>query len=52
MIREGMKRGIERRGQMKPYRLTRPVNLQLTLHPKQSWRYRHETSDMPRAEEV
>jgi D-amino peptidase len=31
MIREGMKRGIERRGQMKPYRLTHPVKLQLTF---------------------
>jgi D-amino peptidase len=31
MIREGVKRGIERRGQMKPYRLTHPVKLQLTL---------------------
>jgi D-amino peptidase len=31
MIREGMKRGIERRGQLKPYRLTHPVKLQLTF---------------------
>jgi D-amino peptidase len=29
MIREGIKRGIERRAQIKPYRLARPIKLQL-----------------------
>src|SRR5262245_61645086 len=31
MIREGIKRGVERRAQIKPYKLAHPVKLQLTF---------------------
>ena len=31
MIREGIKRGIERRSQIRPYKLARPIKLQLTF---------------------
>jgi D-amino peptidase len=31
LIREGVKRGIERRGELKPYRLARPVKLEVTF---------------------
>jgi D-amino peptidase len=31
LIREGVKRGIERRAQIKPYKLTRPVKLEVTF---------------------
>jgi D-amino peptidase len=31
LIREGVKRGLERRGQMKPYRLARPIKVQVTF---------------------
>jgi D-amino peptidase len=31
MIREGIKRGIERRSQIKPYKVARPIRLQLTF---------------------
>jgi D-amino peptidase len=30
-IREGVKRAIERRGEMKPYRLSRPITLEVTF---------------------
>ena len=30
-IREGVKRGVERRRQLQPYRLTRPVNVEMSF---------------------
>ena len=31
LIREGVKRGLERRSQLKPYKLARPVKLEMTF---------------------
>jgi D-amino peptidase len=31
MIREGVKRGVERRGEIRPYRMTRPVKVEVTF---------------------
>jgi D-amino peptidase len=32
LIRAGVKRGVERRGELKPYKLTHPVKVELTLY--------------------
>jgi D-amino peptidase len=32
LIREGVRRGVERRRELKPYRVARPVRLQLRFH--------------------
>ncbi len=31
LIREGVKRGVERRGELKPYRIARPIKLEITF---------------------
>ena len=32
LIRAGVKRGVDRRGELKPYKITHPVKVELTLY--------------------